>query len=85
MQARCWHRSFVKTWDTAVFKYHDRLGMVFHAVDDSIYCTSCNHALVLHSAVGCLGENFQCACVRSRDEVMGLKAEEHDKQEAVQA
>jgi hypothetical protein len=85
MLARCWRRPFVNSWDYAVFKYHDGLGMVPHAVDDSIYCTSCNHALVLHSAVGCLGENFQCTCVRSRDDVMGLKDEEHDRQEAVQA
>jgi hypothetical protein len=50
-----------------------------------MYCSSCNHALVLHSAVGCLGENFQCTCVRSRDEVLNLKNDEHETRETVEA
>ncbi len=67
------------------FESHERLGMLRNTVDDSIYCTSCNHALVLHSAVGCLGENFQCSCVRSRDEVISKKREEPATREAVEA
>jgi hypothetical protein len=39
----------------------------------------------LHSAVGCLGENFQCTCVKSRDEVLNLKADDQESREAVEA
>jgi hypothetical protein len=73
------------TYGCIWFNCHNRLGIRRDVVDDSIYCTSCNHALVLHSAVGCLGENFQCTCVKSRDEVLNLKSDDHESREAVEA
>ena len=30
------------------------------------------------------GENFECSCVRSRDEVLSLKNEDHESRETVQ-
>lgn len=32
-------------------------------------CPSCHHTASLHYPDGCHGKNFQCDCMRSRDEL----------------
>jgi len=35
-------------------------------------CPSCHHTASLHYPDGCHGKNFQCDCMRSRDELYGV-------------